>query len=144
MRQIVIIARGGNLKRLLLCSYIAVLMMLMILVSGCSKESMEVKNGSYIFQAAEETDGIKPRIIIDDDKIHFIYDYLSSYASIGTYEMNGDILTMVTDDENYTYQFRIDNGALYFVEDEASVVKLIDERFGYQVTDESEFLLVEE
>ena len=82
---------------------------------------------------------VEQRVTIVGDKITFSYDFLSSYASIGTYSIDRSVLTMITDDEMYSYKFKIGEESLYFIEDESSEIKLTDETLGYEIEDNIEF-----
>ncbi len=61
----------------------------------------------------------------------------------GTYTIEDDILTMRTDDKQYTYVFQIDGDKLIFQKNNSSEVNLIDTRFGISLTDNAIFKLKE-
>ena len=116
------------------------------LLSGCnSNNDMDtVKNGTYVLEQEETEAILLPYVKITDDEILFVHDLLSSYLSIGTYVVDDGKLTMTTDDSKFIYVFEIDGDNLIFQENESSLVKLIDGRFGVKVTDKLIFHLKED
>ncbi len=132
---------GGNMKKI----YVSILLAMILLVSACgqSNEEYTVSEGSYSMKISEETDFLAPSVYISEGWFTFSYDLLSSYLSTGYYEISGDKLILKTDDNLYEFVFRIEDGSLFFQEDESSSVKLIDERFGIPIQDQAEFILGE-
>lgn len=122
---------------------ISFIIILVLLLSGCksNEDIVNVKNGTYIMVQEDTEEVLLPRITISDEKIMFTYDFLSSYMPYGTYSIDDDILTMTTNDNQYSYVFRIDGDNLVFQKDESSTVRLIDDRLGERITDKAVFHL---
>jgi hypothetical protein len=114
-----------------------------LLLSGCNSDNDTdtVKNGTYVMKYKETETVLLPQVTISGDEIIFLYDFLSSHLSRGTYSIEEDILTMTTDDNKYIYVFQIDGDSLIFQENESSPVKLIDGRLGIKVADKAIFHL---
>ena len=89
----------------------------------------------------ETKSGISPYVTINNDKISFTYDLLSSYKSLGNYSIDGNILTMTTDDSKNIYVFQIDGDNLIFQKNRSSPIKLKDEEHGVKITDKAKFHL---
>lgn len=99
---------------------------------------------SYILQAdvSEEESFMLPVLELNKKEhiFSFSYDLLSSYLSIGTYEIEKDILTAITNDGLYHYQFKvIDEDTLEFIKESSSEVKLLNEEIGVAVKDGAKF-----
>ena len=127
-------------------SYICLIMLLLLLLlAACTeREDMTtVKNGIYLMEREASEERIAPRVNIDDDRISFSYDLLSSYFSVGTYEIDEKRLIMTTDDQLHTYVFEIDGNNLVFQASGSSGVKLLNNRIGIEVTDQAVFKLQE-
>ena len=120
------------------------ILLIIVLLTACNTDTVDVKDGTYIMQTLNENGSFLPRVTINDDEIIFSYDFLSSYVSIGTYTAEGNMLTMITDDEMYRYKFIIEGQKLYFQKDDSSEIKLTDERLGYKILDNAEFIWIEE
>ena len=95
---------------------------------------------SYVLQASvsEEEEMFLPGLGLDreEETFSFGFDLLSSYLSCGTYEIEDDVLTAVTDDGMYHYRFKvIDENTLEFMQEGSSEVKLINEDMGIAVKD---------
>lgn len=127
-----------------LMSFITVLILL--LLSGCdsNKDNSLVKDGTYVLEQKNTEEILLPRVTISGNEIIFSHDLLSSYLPYGTYQIEGDVLTMTTDDNNYTYTFLIDGDTLIFQKDESSTVKAINDSFSALVTDQAKFKLTVE
>ncbi|WP_461207787.1 hypothetical protein [Clostridium sp. DL1XJH146] len=124
--------------------WVSLIMILVLLFStGCNSNNIPstVKDGTYVLEQTETDTGILPRITISSEDISFTYDFLSSYLSIGTYKIEGNILTMTTNDEKYKYVFLIDSDKLIFQKDESSEVNLTDDRLRIKLTDNAIFKL---
>lgn len=113
-----------------------------LFLSGCNynDNSSTVKNGDY-YMEVETKSGVPPYVTINDNKISFTYDLLSSHLSLGNYSIDGDILTMTTDDSNDIYVFQIDGDNLIFQKGRSSPIKLKDEEHGVKITDKAKFHL---
>ncbi len=72
------------------------------------------------------------------------YDTGIEIKILGTYSIDDDVLTMKTNDNNYTYVFQIDGDSLIFQQDKSSFVDLTNDRFGLKVIDKAKFHLVED
>lgn len=112
---------------------------------GVRQESMKVKSKFDVcYKAIVETDFdsatdvFVPTLDIDteNETFCFMYDALSSYMSVGTYEEKADKIILITDDKRYHYTFKKGKGNnLYFCKDASSPVTLIDSRFGIELKD---------
>jgi len=125
-------------------SYIYLVMLLMlILLAACNgrEDTTTVKKGIYLMEHEASEEGIAPRVNIGDDGISFMYDLLSSYFPVGTYEIEEKRLIMTTDDKLHTYTFEIDGDHLVFQAGESSRVNLLNNRIGIEVTDQAVFKL---
>lgn len=82
-----------------------------------------------------------PELTLDGKgEFTFFYDPVSSYFSYGSYELSGTVLTAVTDDGAYHYQFTLtDSGELVFNEGQSSKITT-DARLGVAVLDGSVFV----
>lgn len=75
----------------------------------------------------------------------FGYDTLSSYLHAGTYEVEGQILTLTDNEGTGRFRFkRIDDDTLEFIQDGSSSVVLTNERMGIPVYDGARFKLTED
>ncbi|SDZ15055.1 alpha/beta fold hydrolase [Tindallia californiensis] len=110
-------------------------------VASCneSEDIPTVKNGTYVMEHGASEEGISPQVTISDDLISFSYDLLSSYFPVGTYEIEKQHLTMMTDDKLYRYTFQIDGDTLIFLADESSTIKLTNDKIGIAVADQAKF-----
>jgi len=116
-------------------------------VTSCNSnnEIITVKDGTYFLEQIDQEEVmVRPSVNISGNNISFSYDMLSSYLSVGTYTIEKDVLTMITDDEKYKYVFQIDGNKLIFLKNESSEVDLIDERFGVNIPNNAEFKLIKE
>ncbi len=77
---------------------------------------------SVCYEYHDSPDWGTPTLYLNSDgTATFIYSMLSSYIGWGSYSVDGDYLTMKTDDGMYEYTFRIvDDDKLTFVEDMSS------------------------
>ena len=99
---------------------------------------------SYVLQASvsEEESFMLPGLALNEKEhtFSFSYDLLSSYLSVGTYVVEKGILTAITDDGLYYYQFKVlDEDTLEFMQEGSSEVRLINEEMGIAVQDGAEF-----
>ncbi|MEY8427010.1 M56 family metallopeptidase [Lachnospiraceae bacterium 46-15] len=75
----------------------------------------------------------------------FGYDLLSSYLHVGTYEVEGQILTLTDYEGTGHFRFkRIDDNTLEFIQGGSSPVVLTNERMGIPVYDGARFKLTED
>lgn len=120
-----------------------IIILVLIALSACnaSDKSIAIKNGTYYYEQSGEEQGFSPYVTISDHDIIFSYDALSSYMPIGTYTVEDNILTMRTDDKNYTYVFQLKKDQLVFLKDDSSALTLIDHKTGIEITDHAEFNL---
>lgn len=131
----------SKIKKKIFVSIIVVLLILIILYS--TNNTTTIKDGTYILSETEANNIMAPRVHISQEDIYFSYDLLSSYLVVGAYTIEKDILTMRTRDNQYKYVFQIKDDQLIFKADESSEVKLIDNRLGVKITNDSAFKLVE-
>lgn len=105
------------------------------------KSLEEVAPKKYAMVLEEgEIDGALLTINEENGTFQFSYDVLSSYLPYGTYEINGTVLTATTKDGKYKYRFQIiDEDTLKFIEKGSADVSLIDDGFGVQIEDGTEF-----
>ncbi len=118
------------------------LIIFLVLLSACHNDSSsdKVENGTYILDQKESDEGeVLPYINIEENKMVFSYNLLSSYLPYGTFTVKDGMLTMTTDDKKYTYVFQIDGDNLIFQKDKSSSVNLIDDRLGTKLTDQAKF-----
>lgn len=100
------------------------LMITSMLLMGC--RASEVQMGTYELQTAEDT--VRPFIrLYEKEEFLFVYSFLSSYLSVGRYEVENGKLILETSDGENTYRFRIRRDSLVFLADESSELKLTDE-----------------
>lgn len=79
---------------------------------------------------------------VDKEKGRFSFgnDPLSSYLSVGNYNIKDGIITCNTDDGMYHYSFKIgEDNTLIFIQDLSSKVQITDERVGTRVVDGTVF-----
>lgn len=131
----------------------ALLSVCLLLLAGCSTNSNSSGNAKnadnhdssivYTMVLPDNSDQVAPYLSLDEKNktFSFIFDFLSSYLTYGTYEINGDILTTTTtDDKKYTYLFKIKNdNTLEFIEDGSSKIELTDSRTGVEIYDGAQF-----
>lgn len=85
-----------------------------ILLCGCAEQDPDPLVGR-VFRFRESDDIIKPGVAFQEDKTFTItFGGLSSYIGIGTYRIDGDTVTLNTDDGFYTYVFTFRNDVLIF------------------------------
>lgn len=110
---------------------------------GVSPEEKTVLAGYYVAKAGNDDKAfLRPDLVLDTDKktFSFSYDVLSSYLSVGTYTEEDNELKLTTDDGKFYYTFRKGSeNNLYFLVDKSSSVKLTDEKFGIEITDDMVF-----
>lgn len=116
-------------------SFIMVLMFL--LLSGCNTSNkVTIKNGDYLEKTKAEIS-----VIISDGKFG-LFNLIDSNSATngvsGTYVIDDDTLTMTTDDNNYTYVFKIDGDNLIFQKNDS----LIDDKIGVKIKDNAKFHLI--
>lgn len=124
-------------------SLIIVLILLILTSCNSNNDIITVKKGTYVLEQTGAEVALSPRVTISNEYITFTYDFLSSYLPVGVYTIDKDELTMTTNDGKYKYVFLIDGDKLIFQEDDSSEVNLIDERLGIEVTNNAEFILIE-
>lgn len=123
----------------IIVSLIMILIFALLFVCNSDNKKVSLKNGTYVLEHSKTEATVSPYITISDVDISFSYDLLSSYWPRGTYIIEGDILTMTTDDNMYKYVFRLAKDKLIFQKNASSSVKLIDNRLGVEITDKAEF-----
>jgi hypothetical protein len=126
-------------------SLIMAMTLLFLTACNSNNDTTTIKDGTYILEQKEtETETvILPNVTISNNDISFTYDYLSSYLPYGTYTIEGDMLTMITNDRKYKYVFYVDGDKLIFQKNESSRVNLTDDRIGVKIADKAEFKLKE-
>jgi hypothetical protein len=92
-------------------------------------------------EQSEEDELFLPYVRISDGGFTFTYNFLSSYMPIGTYTIEDDMLTMVTDDKEYQFVFRVDGDTLVFQEKESSKIYDVGIKYNVEITDQAKFTL---
>lgn len=108
-----------------------------------SSEAAEETDETYVSYYLQDSTSPEKALLIPELSLYktektftFSYDVISSYLSHGTYEIEDGILTAVTDDGNYHYQFKvIDENTLEFLQEGSSDVRLVDDRLGAAIQD---------
>ena len=113
----------------------------LILFSGIMQKDKEVKVGDYYMET--ESNIPLPCVMVSDEQIVFLYDYLSSRIIDGTYVVEGDILTMTTYEGEEMFVFKIKGDSLVFMERKSSELKYVDEEHAFKVYDGAKFKLGE-
>ena len=124
-----------------------ILLFSMLALMACSKSNdNELNTGIYVMELEKEqsddNEKILPTIFVDINKKEFTFSYdmlfhscnlngySAKYFTIGTYEINDNILTATTNDDKYHYTFEIiDKNTLCFVEQESSKITVFDKNF---------------
>ncbi len=95
---------------------VGIAVLALCLLSNPAKEEKDadatIKYGAYTLVSDDEYSFAG--IHIEEDYMSFSYHALSSYWPVGSYEIDGDILTLTTREEK-VYRFRIDGDCLIFV-----------------------------
>jgi len=133
-------------------THLIVILMICIIgvVTACAKQdeknqSTQKEYALVVDETSRDSSATIPSLTINtsDKTFSFAYDSLSSYLSVGTYEISDSILTASTDDGERTYIFSIvDDNTLKFVAKGSFEMKLTDDRIGTLVTDQAIFKLV--
>lgn len=126
-------------------TWVILIIIIVLLLTACNSnnEKTTVKVGTYVLEQTETDGALLPNVNVSDNDITFTYDCLSSYLPHGTYTIEDDILTMITDDNQYKYVFQVDGDKLIFQKNKSSKVNLTDARFGISLTDNAIFKLKE-
>lgn len=122
-------------------SLIMVLILLVFTACNFNNVTSTVKDGTYVLEQTATNAVILPSVTVSNEEISLRYDPLSSYLPIGSYKIEGNILTMTTNDGKCKYVFLIDRDKLIFQKDESAEVNLIDDRLGIKITDNAIFKL---
>lgn len=127
---------------------IFLLIILGIIFSFCSCDKAVYGLSEGVYKAKQENDDVlTPYVTFDmqNSTFTFSYDPLSSYLSVGKYEIKNGKVTAKTDDGKYTYIFEIiDNDTIAFVEKGSSDIKMTVEDEKSSVVDGTEFIFSEE
>ncbi len=93
-----------------------------------AKENVFTKSQVYYYEKSDSYGGFYPVLSLDylNNSFTFSVSPLSSYLSIGKFELKDDILTCNTNDGAYTYVFEKQGNNLYFDSQNSSKVKLYD------------------
>ena len=112
-------------------------------LTACKSEedTVAIADGTYILDKTGVDELFLPQVKISDGDFTFTYNLLSSYMPIGTYTIEGDILTLVTDDQQYQYVFRVDGDTLVFQEKESSELSTVGDKLNIKITDQAKFTL---
>lgn len=128
------------LKKLL--SIIFCILIPLTALCACKDDTVYgISSGAYVLQSETDTP-IKPTVSFntDDNTFTFHYDPLSSYLSHGSFEVANSKITAHTDDDKYTYIFKIvDNDTVCFVENGSSEIAMTPQDNPPTVTDGAEF-----
>ena len=126
-----------------------ILTYIIILTTACAKNdeknlSSQKEYTLVVDEIISENSSPIPSLAINtlDNTFCFTYDQLSSYANIGTFEINDGKLIAITDGKERTYIFEIINdNTLKFIAEGSYEIKLTDDNFGVTVTDQAMFEL---
>lgn len=124
-------------------SLIMVWIFLFLTACNSNNDTATIKDGTYVLEQIDTETVILPSITISDDDISLTYDYLSSYLPFGTYKIEDNILTMITNDRKYKYVFQVGGDKLIFQKNGSAKVNLTDDRIGIKIADKAEFKLKE-
>lgn len=91
---------------------------------------------TYTLKNLDDTDNYTS-VMFSDGKFTIGFSPSSSYIGVGDYSVNGDVLTLSTNDGNYVYNFHIKDGGnkLVFSDDGSS-----ERVWGSEMRDGSEFV----
>lgn len=109
-----------------------------------AKENIFTKSQVYYYEKTDSYGGFYPVLSLDylNNSFTFSVSPLSSYLSIGKFELKDDVLTCKTNDGAYTYVFKKQDDSLYFDSQKSSNVRLYDKSGkGSTLADESLFRL---
>lgn len=125
---------------------ILIILSLILPMSACNseQETVTLADGTYTMEQTGEDELVLPFVIIFDGHFTFTYNFLSSHLIIGTYTIEGDMVTMVTDDNLLKYVFRVDGDTLIFQEKESTEINTKTNKFNVNVEDQARFVLNEE
>ena len=94
----------------------ALLLLLVLLAAGCSSQPAAVTADDLADQVyLYEKEGFGGDFTITlnaDGSFEFYEGVLSSYFGIGTWELDGDTVTLTTDDGKFVNHFTVEDGAL--------------------------------
>ncbi len=96
---------------------------LALLLLGCGKTSPGLSGGTY--SAGVGLTAPSVTFDLEENRFVFSYDLLSSYLNAGTFWMDSERVTAVTDDEKYTFVFEIqDNETVAFVREGSAEIQM--------------------
>ena len=94
----------------------ALLLLFVLMAAGCSGQPAAVSAGDLADQVyIYEKEGFGGNFAItlnSDGSMYYSVGLLSSYLGIGTWELDGDTVTLTTDDGNFVHHFAVEDGAL--------------------------------
>lgn len=100
------------------------MLLIFVLLFGCSTDTIDktlISIGKYVLQSSDEV--IAPYVLLEEDnKFVFMYSALSSYFAHGKYSIDSNKLILTTEDEKFTYVFKINNKSISFIEDKSSEI----------------------
>ena len=125
---------------------ILMILCLLLSLSACKseQETVTLADGTYTMEQGGVEELFLPYVKIFDGRFIFSYNFLSSYLPIGTYTIEGDTVTMVTDDKELSYVFRVDGDTLVFQEKQSSKIDSKGNKFNVKIADQAKFILNEE
>ena len=96
----------------------ALLLLLVLLAAGCSGQPAAV-TADYLadqvyFYEKEGFGGNFAITLNSDGSMYYSVGLLSSYLGIGTWELDGDAVTLTTDDGKFVNHFTVEDGALVY------------------------------
>ena len=96
----------------------ALLLLFVLMAAGCSGQPAAVSAGDLADQVyIYEKEGFGGNFAItlnSDGSMYYSVGLLSSYLGIGTWELDGDTVTLTTDDGNFVHHFAVEDGALVY------------------------------
>ena len=127
----------------LILAAIIILITLSLFLHSKNEVIYGVSSGTY--SVIDEDELLLPNITFDlqNARFTFTYDFLSSYLNTGKIKIENEKIIATTDDNKYTYIFKIiNNDTIKFVENGSSkVVDLLD---NVVITDGTEFKFVDQ
>lgn len=125
---------------------ILIIFCLLLSMSACKKEqeAVTLADGTYTMEQSGEDELFCPNVMISYGRFSFTYDFLRSYKPIGTYTIEGDTVTMETDDKKLKFVFRVDGDTLIFQEKESSKIDSEGDYFTVKIPDQAKFILDKE
>ena len=102
----------------------ALLLLLVLMAAGCSGQPAAVDAddlADQVYLYEKEGFGSDFTITLNaDGSFEFYEGVLSSYFGIGTWELDGDTVTLTTDDGKFVNHFTVEDGALVYQSEDST------------------------